>query len=954
MTANRNRYLTFDGIEFNVLDPGRLYDDALRVGSQDDFWGKANSFTTEIGQEPGTFWILLPRAVYLAAAKNDTHSVTWNDSGTLTRFSNLVMASAQCVQMDGDSLGAYLVELKDTRQRLKKAGGVVRHYNVSEAMPQCTYTALYRYDTSTLNAGSPWTWQEMFNDVWSLLPSGAAGTSPTLQWTPPHDPESWRFEGQSAWDAIGMILAACQSAIVCNPISGQLSVVALGDSQQGVDATLSTLDTLLDWKPAIDLARAHRPVTVRVVFRSRQRSASTVEEVDQLEPWKAIDTGTGLSGCESSRVVAVRSDLFDEKDETGATLNTAALTATAAAITTRVASRYNVAGEERRSEHPGIVTSITLGSEIHRICYRDFGDDDGCRTEFWQLRKWGDPTDAVLPPRRDSARMAVVKITQDAWQTSNGWAYMADCQVVRYFVANNTYSNNACETNVTIWHPVGYPDNHGPAVRALHTSTGRFPARFGKDDFAWAAYNAVSQRWELLAQYEDHWRFELIDRITKGGSGTAFLRLANPNTATWVTTGLIFVVYDSSEIGPFNPGDYGVAKRYGDSNRWEILFCQRPDIVMVKATGCLYPGGATTGLVMEYDIFLTKWVDTAQAITINDPGAWNCLIIGEQAFARPNPDGIYDLIGSHGLTRKGKVIGDIDCGQSGSVRLYSDITSDSCAATQSQCSVEACNTWGDTRKIHHDEEVVVYYAGTRAIQTNFERRWNIIPPYKPRWVRGSLAAKLCPGDEVAYVTGIGFFDGCPTVTVTGAINTFNSAGVAGDPVLLLLGEDDYWHLIKVRHHGGYFGYDFSADVNANCNLEMILYREQMAYMTCENFDEVGDDVQFHNEDVVTNWSFNHEEGNQSGSGNPIPGTCQISVAKKSVCVLHGPGPDSLTIISLTGHLVLQDVEWNESTMCADGTVRVIFPLCADNSDTVVLFCGDDCESGSGSQQSGGQ
>lgn len=577
-------YLTIDGLP--CIDPGPLHDDNKAIGAPLEFWGRANSFTCEIGREPGVAWILVPRSTHATVANaqglNALHTIAWNDGVATTSFAKLVLCNATCVAMDGDFLGAYLLELRDVRQVLKKSGGITFIYNFSESMPEGTYTALRRYETATLNAGVAWTWQTMFTSLWAGLPA-VAGTAPTLPFTLPHAPETWRFRGETAWEAVNMVLDALQSAIVCDPYSGVLTVVVLGTTQPNLVAQQQAqLDNrVLDWRATNNLARAHKPETVRVLFRARVRTANTVEQLDfNWQQWGKVDTASTIVGAEAGRIVKVVSDLYDEREfdaSTGlsATLNQAELNTTAAAITARLALRYTVSGEHIRTEHPGIVTAISLGTQIHRIVWRDYGDEDGTRTELWGLPKWGQATEGFTVRDIQTVRMAIVRLTQATWaaSASTGWAYMENCKVVRYFVSGNTYDeNSANEPNVTVWHPTGYAGNlgtYGTQVRALHLSTGLWPAKHGNRDDVWVAYNKLSERWELLAPYEDHWRFKLIDCVPKGGSGTAYLRLATGGQ--WTTTTLIFTVYDSLEMGPLYKDSLGVAKRFGDSAVFEVL-----------------------------------------------------------------------------------------------------------------------------------------------------------------------------------------------------------------------------------------------------------------------------------------------------------------------------------------------------------------------------------------------
>lgn len=570
-----SRYLNIDGLP--VLDPGLLRESNELAGAPIEFWGRANSITSDIGKEPGVAWLLVPRSTAAIVAGttgiNTRHTITWIDGSSSTQFREWVVASANAVGPDGDGAAAFLIELRDIRQILKGSGAVTRRYNITDPMPEGTHTSLRRDDPDTLNGGAQWTWQTMLADVWTFLP-GIAGTVPTLTWTPPHKPQSWRFDGVNAWDAVFMILDACQSTLACNPMTGAISLVALGTPQTGLSAALTALSTklLMDWQSVRSLGLSQYPAQIRVLFRGRTRTPNTVEQLDQdWHEWQAINTATGLTGASGGRAIQIRSDLFDERDNEQNTLNQAELDATAAAISARAILRYQISGNDRRVEASGIDTSISLGTEVHRLSWRDFGDDDGCRTEIWGMSKWGTATDGVTKRAKHTARLAIFKLTQDLWSEDNGWAYMPDCEVVRYFSANNSYSSNvANETTQDLYHPTGYPDSVGSAVRTYHQSSGFWPAKHGNGDFVWATWNDISERWELLAPYEDHWRFKLQGSVSVGGSATAVLRIFDGST--WIDTTVTFTVWDASEQGPFTTGDMGVAKYFADSRRWEILF----------------------------------------------------------------------------------------------------------------------------------------------------------------------------------------------------------------------------------------------------------------------------------------------------------------------------------------------------------------------------------------------
>lgn len=211
---------------------------------------------------------------------------------------------------------------------------------------------------------------------------------------------------------------------------------------------------------------------------------------------------------------------------------------------------------------------------LERAVYR--GTDEGHGAHDSHL---GSHTDLPYP------RFALFQIPYTAvWEAGSvegdpyQWAYVTNCPIQQLTIGvDPTYTAAQDRLYETLWHITAYPGASSsgtgtPAeLRAYHAATDRFPVRCGPGDYVWAHLNPLSERWEILQPYEDHWRFVLDEDVQQGGFGTASLRLANQNTATWTTTPIKFRVHDSGGYGPLSTGTKGVAKRFGDSNRWEII-----------------------------------------------------------------------------------------------------------------------------------------------------------------------------------------------------------------------------------------------------------------------------------------------------------------------------------------------------------------------------------------------
>ncbi|MAD80587.1 MAG: hypothetical protein CMJ50_07060 [Planctomycetaceae bacterium] len=190
----------------------------------------------------------------------------------------------------------------------------------------------------------------------------------------------------------------------------------------------------------------------------------------------------------------------------------------------------------------------------------------------------------------DRPRFAVFELPSRQWQTGDsgadppepdGWAKMPDCKPVFYFADEFTYRADNDEDLETVWHQVGYPPKERSDVIALHSSTGLLPSKFGEKDWVWCFWNEYEGRWQVLAEYEDHWRFQLLEPLRPCGTALAQLVLYD---GTYCPVALTFSVVDS--IGIFKPeetssgssggptpipaGTYGFAKHFADSDKWEV------------------------------------------------------------------------------------------------------------------------------------------------------------------------------------------------------------------------------------------------------------------------------------------------------------------------------------------------------------------------------------------------
>lgn len=396
-----DRYVTIAGKK--ALHPLPLYEACEELGLPDDFWGRANSLSCPVGMQPGSAWFLVGKIDGIAISANTLQNIIWTDGTTATTFKNYVLCKAVIVGLDGDNKAPYLMEFRDKRQILKMAA-VDKEYNVRRTTRQGDSGTTDLFYTSSLNSGSPWTWQTMFADLWALLPSAIASTAPTLAtsgYVPADQPENWRFHG-SAWEAIGVILEATNNVLCLDPIADTFTVQRIGATQTGLSSAKSDLSNagrrMLDDTPLTDLNLSSAPEKIRFYFPKRLELESslfdTAANVHLVTPYYTVDKSTGLTGAQTGTVLPYRANYIAEIDADGSTVNNStALGTFADELKTKIVDRINLGTENGIVIYSGIATTIKPGCEAHEVVWRDYGDDFGCVTEVMRNPELGKPRD---------------------------------------------------------------------------------------------------------------------------------------------------------------------------------------------------------------------------------------------------------------------------------------------------------------------------------------------------------------------------------------------------------------------------------------------------------------------------------------------------------------------------------------------------------------------------------
>jgi hypothetical protein len=383
MATNTNHYPTINDLP--VLDPEPLYASARAHGHLVDFWGKANSITIPVGRLPGRAYFVVPKTTYSGLDLESRMNLKWKYGDDTLVQSNWVVTKATAIGSDLDDNAAYFLELADKRWVLARHGGTVNvSYNQSMLFPQ-RENATKVYWSDSLNGSTAYTWQEILEELWAQLPAGLAGSCPTLAWYPAHTPENWAFRGESAWSAIFRLLDACQCTLA--PTASGFDCIGLGDEQTAVDTLSAThaAKLLLDAKPSPWIAESWVPELVGVFFaaRTQERPGNVVPSMGvEHSGCVSYEVETYDADAEPDTCLAVWSDFAAEIGADETVLNDSALAAAARDLTERITLRLQRCSLPMLRHFSGYINGFALGAQLHRITYRDYGDDAGFRTEI--------------------------------------------------------------------------------------------------------------------------------------------------------------------------------------------------------------------------------------------------------------------------------------------------------------------------------------------------------------------------------------------------------------------------------------------------------------------------------------------------------------------------------------------------------------------------------------------
>jgi hypothetical protein len=374
----------------------RLYDAAsaarhcARFGlPASPFLGLANSYTNAHGPRPGQAWLLMSRdgldAVDLEAPQTLAFS---GDDGEQLTVPAMSVVRARCVLPSADDApgGVYLVEAKDRRHLLDNVP-VNFGYNVrgpdGEHMP------------ATLDGGEPWTWQAMWESLWSV--SSALGAFPGMPEAPHGTPEHFPFWASTLADAMEQVLARLGWGLRYSPLADSFTLFKVGEDDAAWDALRLSLSGApsrrLEDEGVLTAERGTRPAKVAVNFRWKDLPENGT-------PFWAVevDDPDGQAGAVAGSAFSLYDDMLATGTHPGPPDNLAELTARAEARARSYYDELASYGDRFRAVYGGVVARAAAlpGPQIAAVRWGDLGQ--GMRTEVlrWPPRPAWRP--AELPP----------------------------------------------------------------------------------------------------------------------------------------------------------------------------------------------------------------------------------------------------------------------------------------------------------------------------------------------------------------------------------------------------------------------------------------------------------------------------------------------------------------------------------------------------------------------------
>lgn len=370
------------------------------------FFNKANSYVMPRGRHPGVGYVLMYFKDLKALESTDSlnkfqHSLTFfDDYRGGVEISNLALSRSYAVtglnEREVDN-AVYVAEFTDARS-IAHYSAVDKVYNV-RTYQYLTIGNTPDFFTHSLNGGSPWSWQEMVQDLWGLLPTAMGGIVFDAAW-PTAIPENFQFRGMNAWDAICTILDYTGHTIFPD-LGGSFKIAPKGKLQgiAAIEKNLQAKGYVRD--PSWDFPSNRRqflgvPEKVTVYFHTAYHAFHNVtgdtlsRVVTGKDAWlskplekREYDSNTFFVDLVpvAGTNVALHDNLCAYYDEMGSLLNGTELTQRSKDVAEGFLMSKNYGAlPSLHSVYLGYHPDILAGTEVEAVCWFERGR--GSRTEI--------------------------------------------------------------------------------------------------------------------------------------------------------------------------------------------------------------------------------------------------------------------------------------------------------------------------------------------------------------------------------------------------------------------------------------------------------------------------------------------------------------------------------------------------------------------------------------------
>lgn len=353
MSGEVSRVWTVGG--YRPLSPKPIADVASAEGWPMQWHGLVNSVSCPRGRRYGEAHFLLSQDSLDALDKTGPLSIECEHEDGTTTWAGYYVIRTEAVSRD-TLKPPHWVTLADRRYIFERVAANKR-YNLRSGTGSS-------WITDTLNAGTAYTWQEILDDLWALLPAGIAAGAPSIAAAAASTPENLIFEGMSAWEAINRLVTAVGCAICYNPLDETFSCPELQETQTDLEQLKTDSENRLLWEFRPEsLPEVNYPEKVTVTFKALPGESSDSDPFEA--PPTTVETSLGAGGTTGTTWPIVDT-LFAWDD------NSAARTARAAEVASALKGLLKPLATPWGAVYAGVVEFAT-GEEITDILWTSDG-----------------------------------------------------------------------------------------------------------------------------------------------------------------------------------------------------------------------------------------------------------------------------------------------------------------------------------------------------------------------------------------------------------------------------------------------------------------------------------------------------------------------------------------------------------------------------------------------------